>query len=656
MHFAQPAWLILLVLIPILGTGAILTARIKRKQWDAFVAPRLRASLVKCGNPLPRWLALIFLLAACATLIIGLARPQGDAGNRTEKALGRNLLIALDLSRSMRVRDVIPDRLTQAKLVIYELIDAMPDERIGLIGFAGGSYLYAPLTVDHRAVRETVEQMDDTWPPVGGSDLSSAVSLAIETLTKTGQKNNALVIISDGEKHDGNLDSMIAKAKQSGVYILAIGVGTEDGDYVPNSDFPDKRMVDRNGKPVISRLQADVMRKLATETKGRFALAGTGMDIPSMVKSAIADLDAFEMEGREHSIRIEYYQWLVLPAMIFLLDAILAGTRWRKIFASILVGSVCLSPTRASADPVSDARNALQNKNYAQALQSYHHLAETTRIPSLKARFRLAEADATYHTGDFKNASSAYSMALLSDDPSVRSNASIGMGNSLFQLGWFDLANEPYPDESGKEPDLQQFDMLVKTLLASLKEKEIPDPDDAGEYKQIESIIIKWTDAVRHFDTALSIHPDDPAARNNRDMTIAYLKRLYELLEEDEKQTEQSIPDSQPGDGQSQQNKDDPDDKKSDGEGDDGPKPQGDKNNPKQNENKDPKDNSGDKKKKDNGTPKKDDPDKKNDKNGPKPDEKPEERARRILKENADLEKGPLTPGRREFKRPEKDW
>ncbi len=207
MKFAQPAWLVLLVLLPLLGVAAVFVARLRRKQWAAFVAPRLRGVLLKRGSPLPRWFALLFLLAACAAIIIALARPQGDAGTRTEKSLGRNVLIALDLSRSMRVRDVKPDRLAQAKMVIYELLDAMPNERVGLIGFAGTAYVYAPLTVDHGAVRETVEQIDETWAPLGGSDLAAAVRLATDTLKKTGQKNNALVILSDGEKHEGDLDA-----------------------------------------------------------------------------------------------------------------------------------------------------------------------------------------------------------------------------------------------------------------------------------------------------------------------------------------------------------------------------------------------------------------------------------------------------------------
>jgi len=356
MHFADPAWLVLLVLLPLLGTGTLLVARLRRKPWHAFVAPRLRQTLLRRSSPLPRWLALAFLGAACAALIVAIARPQGDAGIKAEKSIGRNVLIALDLSRSMRVKDVKPDRLAQAKVVIYELMDALPNERIGLIGFAGSAHLFAPLTIDHGAVRETVEQVDESWVPLGGSNLTSALRLAISTLKETGQKNNALIFLSDGEKHEGSLNAVIDEAKKSGVYIFAIGVGTEDGGYVPNPDFSNSNMVDRKGKVVLSRLQPEVLRKLATDTNGRYALAGSGTDIAAMVSLAAKDMDAFEMRGRERHVAIEFYQWLVLPAILFLMVAVLAGTRWRglKPVAALSLALVA-APTPARATETTSA-------------------------------------------------------------------------------------------------------------------------------------------------------------------------------------------------------------------------------------------------------------------------------------------------------------
>lgn len=653
MSFAQPGWLVLLILIPLLGIGALLTSRLRKRQWDAFVAPRLRGALLKRSSSLPRWLALFFLLTACAAMIVALARPQGDAGVRTEKTMGRNVLIALDLSRSMRVKDVTPDRLAQAKVVIYELLEAMPNERIGLIGFAGSSYLFAPLTIDHGAVRETVEQVDETWAPKGGSDLAAAVHLATETLKKTGQKNNALVILSDGEKHEGDLDAMIAEAEKSGVYILAVGVGTEDGGFVPNADFPNGQMVDKSGRPVVSRLQADVMRKLAAETKGRFTLAGSGMDIPEMVKSVVKDLDAFEMKGRDRRVSIEFYQWLLLPAILFLIVSITAGTRWKGVRISILVAGAFFLPADARASDASNAKAALTAKNYAEARKAYHHLAETSKLHEQAAGYRLGEATAAYRSGDFRGARTAFSQTLLSKNPEIQASAHLGLGNSLFQLGWQGLSDEAYPSTPGSLPDLDRFDTMVKELLAKLRETEAPKEGEASGYVRIESLITNWVDAVRHFDSALVLAPSDKAAQQNRNLTMTYLKRLRELLKQEEQETEQSMPQPQPGQGEPQ---------KGDGESGEGdPKEgEGDKEGPKKpggKDSEDQKDKGGDKGEKPEGKDGKKGEQDKESKNGDKnPNESPEDRARRILKENADLEKGPLTPGRYEFQDPAEDW
>ncbi len=654
MSFAQPGWLVLLILIPLLGIGALLASRLRKRQWEEFVAPRLRGALLKRGSSLPRWLALFFLLNACGAMILALARPQGDAGVRTEKTMGRNVLIALDLSRSMRVADVKPDRLAQAKIVIYELLESMPNERIGLIGFAGNPYLYAPLTIDHSAVRETVEQVDETWAPKGGSDLAAAVHLATETLKKTGQKNNALVILSDGEKHEGDLDAMIAEAEKSGVYILAVGVGTEDGGFVPNEDFPNKQMVDRSGRPVVSRLQADVMRKLAAETKGRFALAGSGLDIAAMVNSVVKDLDAFELKGRDRRVSIEFYQWLMLPAILFLIVSVTTGTRWKGVGVSLLISGMFFTPTGAKASDASNAMEALNGKQYDEARKTYQHLAETSKFQGQAARYRLGEATAAYRGGDLRGARTAYSKSLLSAESEVQASAHLGLGNTLFQLGWEGLSGEAYPSDPAQLPDLNQFDTMVKELLAKLRETDAPEEGETNGYVRVESLITNWTDAVRHFDSAAASPAPDKAAQQNHDLTMIYLKRLKELLKQEEQETEQSMPQQGQGQGEPQPGEG--------GEGDpkEGEGGKGDEKKPGGGEkDKDPKSKSGDKgEKPDQGKGGKGDKPKDSDsKNGDKnPSEGPEDRARRLLKENSDVEKGPLAPGRYEFMPPQEDW
>ena len=661
MHFADPAWLVLLVLLPLLAGATLLAARLRRKQWHAFVAPRLRQVLLRRSSPLPRWLALVFLGAACATLIVAIARPQGDAGIKAEKSVGRNVLIALDLSRSMRVKDVKPDRLTQAKVVIYELLDALPNERIGLLGFAGSAHLFAPLTIDHGAVRETVEQVDETWVPLGGSNLTAALRLAITTLKETGQKNNALIFLSDGEKHDGSLNAIIDEAKKSGVYVFTIGVGTEDGGYVPNPDFPNGNTVDRKGKLVLSRLQPEVLRKLATDTNGRYALAGSGTDIPAMVSLAAKDMDAFEMRGREHHVAIEFYQWLVLPAILFLIVSVLAGTRWRGLKpAAALTLVLAAAPTDARAGETATAAGDLAAGHNQPARDAFHQLAETANSPERAARYRLGEATAAYRSNDFPGACGAFSGALLSHDSKVVASAHFGIANSLFQLGWITLAGSPYPSAPNPAPDLASFDALVQARLAQVLKADAPDDGDTAGIPALDSLIVNWADAVKHDDSGLAHDPANPDLRHNRQTTLTYLKRLRELLDKQREQTNQAIPEPQPGPdpgNPGESTEDDPpkpgeQPKPGDGDKPKQPDPQGDTEKPNAKPNDKPEDDpdaSGNKPPKENDEPADANP-------GPKPDESPEQRARRILAENADLEKGPRRSGHFEFNNPEQDW
>jgi Ca-activated chloride channel family protein len=651
MNFAEPGWLILLILLPLLGAVALFTSRMRKERWKDFVAPRLRGALLVRAKSLPRWLALFLLLAACAATIVALARPQGNAGTRTEKTIGRNVMIALDISRSMRVNDVKPDRLTQTKVVIYELIDSMPNERIGLIGFAGNPYVYAPLTVDHSAVREIVDQIDETWAPLGGSDLTAAIHLAIDTLKKTGQKNNALVILSDGEKHEGEIESIISDAAEAGVFIIAIGVGTPDGGFVPHRDYPNGQLVDRSGRPVISRLQTEVLQKLAKGTNGRFTVIGSGADIPAMVKSVVKDLDAFQMEGREQRVSVEFYQWLLFPAILLLASSIIAATRWKGVrgVVAAALASLCLTPHDIQASEASEAKKALLANRHDEAMKAYQKLAEKSRAENPRARYRLGEAIAAYRKNDFRAARSAYSQSILTDDAELKATGHLGIGNSLFQLGWKSLSGESYPTDQGSLPDLDRFDTLVKEALAKLRGTAAPEDGDAAGFSRIEKLITNWADAVRHYDSSLALFPDQPAASGNRILTITYLKRLQDLLEKEKQDTEESMPQPQPGEGQPQQGEGESEPQE-DGENPQDGKPPSEKGkggeDPKEGDNGEDQPKEGDK----------NDESKDGDSEQGDPNETKEERAKRILKDNADLEKGPLSPGRREFRDAMKDW
>ena len=331
MSLLTPLWLTLLLTLPALVVVAALVALRSGRKWDAFIAPRLRGRLLRRASGIPRWFAMIFLTGATTALIIALARPVGEGGTESETAQARDIIIALDISRSMRVADVSPDRLSQAKIIAHDMIETLSGDRFGLIGFAGNAYLYAPLTVDHAAVRETLDQIDETWTTRGGSNLAEAIRLAVQTFRESGNRNAALVILSDGEENNGDSDAMISEAERANIYIFAVAIGTDEGGRVPHPDFPAGFVTDRTGRPVISRVETEVLRNLTSATGGRFAQAGSGFDAAALIQAAVRDLDSFEIEGRERTIVVEFFQWFTVPAILFLFASIIAATRWRAL-------------------------------------------------------------------------------------------------------------------------------------------------------------------------------------------------------------------------------------------------------------------------------------------------------------------------------------
>ncbi len=689
MTLAEPRWLLLLLLLPLLATGAVVVARLRSARWQSFVAERLRPRLIRRTSPIPRWIAFACLLLALALFIIALARPQSNRGTRVESMMGRNILIALDLSRSMMTPDVKPDRLTQAKATCYELLESLPNDRIGLVGFAGTAYLFAPLTVDHHAVRETIDEVEIDWIPTGGSNLVAGLELGVNTLKETGTRQNALILMSDGEEHVGRIAEVAADAKAAGIEVITIGFGTTEGDFVPDPDMVDGRFRDRNGSEVISRLEPRPLERVATVTGGRFAIATSGADIPAMVESAVADLDRVQLEGRERTVVVDYYQWFLLPAILLLIASIVAATRWRGLgpapsaTTALLVVFFALSG-RLPASTYGDARRALEEGRFPDAAAAFGSLAERHKDAEKGFGYRLAEGTAAYRSGDYPKARRAFSEALRSARPEVVRAAHHGLGNTLFQIGWQRLADGlSYPevpaseeaeedeenaaferlsdallempeDEDLDELDLGRFEKMAKERLAEWMTEEGDEEGESRGFQRFNSLLTDWIDSVRHFDGA----GEFADSQHNRELTVTHLRKLREIFEdlEENAQQIQAIPQPAPGEsgeGEPQPGEGDGEEQEGEGEPQEGGDQDGEGDEESDGE-------GGDEDQEDGEGNQGDEPDEssegENEGKEPKPGETPEEAARRILRENADLQRGALSPGRIEYRRPEKDW
>jgi tetratricopeptide (TPR) repeat protein len=399
-------------------------------------------------------------------------------------------------------------------------------------------------------------------------------------------------------------------------------------------------------------------------------------------------MEQFEISGRERFVPIEYYQWFVLPGILMLIASVIAGTRWRGLgpaSAAATAALVILFPQPAEAGVEEDARRALAEGRHEEAATYFKGLAMVEEDPERLARYRLAEGNAAYLQGDLQAARGAFSEALKSDDPKVRAAAHHGMGSVLFGGGWKRLSRDAaYPNvgpkegekkpnafgrisdsvlglskdekkpEAGKPADpMETFDTMVREALSKWMQSEAPESGESAGFTQFNDVLSDWMDGVKHFDSALRYDPSLENARHNRKLTVKYLKRLREILEEVEENAQQLQPMPAPGEGEGQGDQPQPEgqggegDQEGEGQGDQEREGEGGEGEEQRNQGEGgdrPEDGKGDKEgDKDGG-------------NKPKAGETPEDAARRILRENADFEKGALNPGRLEYRQPDKDW
>jgi len=675
MTLAQPIWLFALLLLPLLVIGALLAWSRRAKRWRALVAARLESRLVIGGSRTTEWVSLGLLLLGTACIVGALARPQGQARNTTETIRGRNVIIMLDVSRSMLTPDVKPSRLVHAKAMAHEMVDALPNDRIGIIAMAGRPFLVAPVTIDHAAVHETISQLDEATIPLGGTNISSAVGMAVNAFKETGQKNNGLIILSDGEDHAEGLKKAAEDARDAGVFIFAVGIGTAQGELVPDPSQPGGVLRDRNGREVLSRLEERKLRQLATDTNGRYVSSAAGVDIPTMAREAVAGLEEYDIRSATRSIPLEFYQWLLFPGILLWIASVVVATRWRALnFGARTTGAAALVLGLLLAAPAQGQNEVSKKVTGPETTKTREELSMWARLTKgdRSAAYQLAGGNEAYKLKDWGGASEAFSAALLARDPALQASGHYNLGTALFQQGWEQLTSEqPYPgSERGpaafEEAIARRFDEWNKVPATP----EVPSPT----YLLLRSVTIFWTDAISHFQSALRLS-DNATTRDNLALTRHYLQELRDALEAQNEELEDELPPEQKGKEPESGEKGGEPQEPGEGEPNDqgGQQPQegaegkepGDQAQPgSDGEQQDPKadggeggdnpqeqEGPGEQPEQKPGESKGDELDREF-----QPGESPADRARRLLGEGSDLQRSLVPPGRHEFRRPDKDW
>src|SRR5256712_9452312 len=235
MSFGAPQWLVGLLLLPALVVLFVWAERTGAQHLRDFVSPRLLPQLAGNVNRFRRILRFGLQLLALALALIGLAQPRWGYTFEDAKRKGIDLFIAVDTSRSMLSNDVQPNRLERVKLATQDLVNELQGDRVGLIAFAGRAFLQAPLTIDYSAAIDSINDLDTNTIPEGGTNISQAINLAVQTYGKSAVGNRALAIFTDGEELSGDAAKAAKAAADSRVRIFTIAVGTPEGSLIPIS-------------------------------------------------------------------------------------------------------------------------------------------------------------------------------------------------------------------------------------------------------------------------------------------------------------------------------------------------------------------------------------------------------------------------------------
>jgi len=333
MNFRDPSQLWLLWLVPLLVIGLLAAFRARRRALERFASPALAETLTGSVNRSARRWKAVCLVGAVFFSVIALAGPRWGWEWRQTKSRGVDVFVILDLSKSMLTEDVRPNRLAQAKFAVEDLLNKLPGDRVGLIGFAGTAFVQCPLTVDYEAFRLTLQDASPGIMPRGGTAIGLAIRTALKGFDASESRDRAIVLITDGEDNqdDDPLGAADEAAKQ-GVRIYAIGVGTAEGDLIPvrGDDGQMEFVKDGQGAVVKSRLDEELLREIALRTHGMYVHSAAGdFGIDAICDRGIAHLRHGEFQALLQRKYFERFQWPLGMALAMLLAESLISDRRR---------------------------------------------------------------------------------------------------------------------------------------------------------------------------------------------------------------------------------------------------------------------------------------------------------------------------------------
>ncbi len=524
MTFAHPILLwVLAGAVPALALFLWWSWRERTRRITAFVPRRLIDALTVGLSPRRARLRALLLIGAVAALLLALARPRYGAGVVEVSQRGLDILVAIDTSRSMLAQDAGPGttRLERARLAALDLAALSRSDRVGLIAFAGSAFLQCPLTIDDAAFRQSVQALDTEIIPEGGTSIAAAIQSAIDAFQQGPDAIRVLVLLTDGEEHDDAALQAARDAREAGLRIFTVGVGTARGEIIRIRDENgnESYLKDAEGNVVKSSLNEPLLQEIASMTGGLYLPLQGPQAMAELFSRGLQPLPRAELQSRMIEQYHERYQWPLALALILLAAEFVLPERARARGPArpirrqhpAMGGAVTptaaflllalLPPIHAVAGPATALRH-YQRGHYRAALEEFERLA--SERPD-DARLHFNAGTAAYRAGEFESAIRHFGNTLRTTNLELQRDAFHNLGNARFAHG------------------------------------------EATE--QLDQRLRLWEQAIESYEASLKLDPENPDTRHNLD----YVRRRLEELKQQQQEQQQRRQQQQQQQDQEQQ-------------------------------------------------------------------------------------------------------
>jgi Ca-activated chloride channel family protein len=486
-------------------------------------------------------------------LILAIANPQIGMKGEKIKGQGLDIMLLLDVSNSMLAEDIQPNRISRSKFFITKFLDQLKHDRVGLVLFAGSSYLQVPLTIDFTSIKLSMPIIDPANFPSQGTNIGEAVTMAGNTLGLAESKSKAIVIITDGEDHDQEASAAIETARKNGIKVFAIGVGEEKGAPIPVGNGEYKK--DENGNIVMTSFNRSVLENLASIGNGSFYHLGQQGDIVEDVVAELNKLEGKDFEDFDMSNFNSYFYWFALAALLlFFVEFMLPSLDYKQFLKNIssIVFLILFSFSataqtkeieaqyKKSRTLIRNGNSSYQNNNFDKAELNYRK-ALVIDPKSKSANYNLGNT--LYSQQKFQESQEYYEKSIdKNDDKLSRARAYHNMGNACFKSNQLEQAILAYENALKLNPS----DMETKYNLAMAKKQQKNKGGGKNDQKQD-----KKDNQDKKDDQKKSSGSGNPQEKpeeaksepkpDNKSMSKEQAQRLLEALKNQEQNTQNKM-------------------------------------------------------------------------------------------------------------------